>query len=248
MWNNFLNAFIFYLTLLQNTVIFIFMKQQTYSLWTLVELGQHVRDVLATDPLAPPNGRIRAVPDGRTIRYYTTIGLIDRPAAMRGRTALYSERHLQQLIAIKRLQTQGLSLAEVQRALAGLPDEELATLAGLPPVSPAPTPASRASQEAFWRAELPENACEMAASESPDMPDQSSGTHAEPELPAITDAGLYHGLALAPGVTLLLQGGAALSANDIRALRHAAAPLLDVLRQRGLNGNQHVHTIEDTNV
>lgn len=201
------------------------MKQQTdsLSLWTLVELGHQVQDALAADPLAPRNGRIRAVPDRRTIRYYTTLGLIDRPAAMRGRTALYGERHLQQLVAIKRLQAQGLSLAEVQQALAGLPDEELATLAGLPPASPTPPPAPR---KAFWRAELPEDTSEI------------SPASAVPEPPAITDADFYHGLALTPGVTLLLQGGPSLSADDIQALRHAVAPLLDILQRRGLNGNE----------
>ena len=44
------------------------------------------------------------VPDARTIRYYATLGLIDRPEAFRGRTALYGARHLSQLVAIKRLQ------------------------------------------------------------------------------------------------------------------------------------------------
>ncbi len=213
------------------------MKQQTYSLWTLNELGQQVRDALTADPLAPRNGRIRAVPDRRTIRYYTTIGLIDRPAAMRGRTALYSERHLQQLVAIKRLQARGLSLAEVQQALAGLPDEELAALAGLLPASPLPPPATR---EGFWRAELPEETSETAVKASSEMPAGLFEIDAESEPPAIAEADLYQGFTLAPGVTLLLQGGSALSADDIYALRHAAAPLLDALRQRGFNGNEHV--------
>ena len=51
-----------------------------------------------------PAARVRAVPDRRAIRWYTTIGLIDRPVAHRGRTALYGPRHLLQLVAVKRLQ------------------------------------------------------------------------------------------------------------------------------------------------
>ncbi len=213
------------------------MKQQTDTLWTLIELSQQVRDALAADPLAPPNGRIRAVPDSRTIRYYTTIGLIDRPAAMRGRTAFYSERHLQQLVAIKRLQAQGLSLAEVQKTLAGIPDEELATLAGLPPASPTP---ARTVREGFWRAELPEDTVAMAASASPTISHHAAEAKALPAPPDILSADLYHGLVLAPGVTLLLQGGAAPSPDDIRDLQHAAEPLLVLLRQRGLNHHDHV--------
>ena len=76
-----------------------------------------------------PSGRVRDVPDLRTIRYYTTLGLLDRPAAMRGRTALYGPRHLLQLVAIKRLQARGLSLAAVQERVVGLSDAALRRLA-----------------------------------------------------------------------------------------------------------------------
>ena len=69
------------------------------------------------------------MPDLRTIRYYTTLGLLDRPAAMRGRTALYGPRHLLQLVAIKRLQARGLSLAAVQERVVGLSDAALRRLA-----------------------------------------------------------------------------------------------------------------------
>ena len=75
------------------------------------------------------SGRVRDVPDLRTIRYYTTLGLLDRPAEMRGRTALYGRRHLLQLVAIKRLQARGLSLAEVQERVVGLSDAALRRLA-----------------------------------------------------------------------------------------------------------------------
>src|SRR5262245_32517001 len=79
--------------------------------------------------LAPNNGqvsgRVRDVPDVRTIRYYTTIGLIDRAAEMRGRTAFYGPKHLRQIVAIKRLQAQGMSLVQVQESLAGASAKKL---------------------------------------------------------------------------------------------------------------------------
>ncbi len=65
-----------------------------------------------------------------TIRYYTTLGLIDRALEMRGRTALYGPRHLLQLVAIKKLQAKGQALAEVQRTLAGQTDDALRALGG----------------------------------------------------------------------------------------------------------------------
>ena len=80
--------------------------------WTLAELAAEVAAALRD--VEPANGQVRAVPDERALRYYTTLGLLDRPAAMRGRTALYGPRHLLQLVAIKRRQAQGRSLAEIQ--------------------------------------------------------------------------------------------------------------------------------------
>src|SRR5436309_10972528 len=101
-------------------------------LWTIAELGAEAAVALAVDYAGPPNDRVRGVPCQRTIRYYTTLGLLDRPAEMQGRTALYGPKHLLQLVAIKRLQARGLSLAEIQRQLVGLPEKKLRGLAQLP--------------------------------------------------------------------------------------------------------------------
>jgi MerR HTH family regulatory protein len=114
--------------------------------WTLDELAERVDLALAVDYHGQPSGRVRAVPDRRAIRWYTTIGLIDRPVAHRGRTALYGPRHLLQLVAVKRLQAKGLALVAIQRELAGATDSQLAGVARLqmdarPTVLPGPVPA-----------------------------------------------------------------------------------------------------------
>src|SRR3954468_17018908 len=96
--------------------------ERTQDLWTIDELCGRVALALSVDYAGQASGRVRDVPDRRTIRYYTTLGLIDRPAEWRGRTALYGRRHLLQLVAIKRLQTHGLALAEIQARLLGLND------------------------------------------------------------------------------------------------------------------------------
>src|SRR6476660_3360448 len=97
--------------------------------YTIDELSAAVEAALAEGYGGPPNGRVRDVPDRRTIRYYTMLGLIDRPAEMRGRTALYGRRHLLQLVAIKKLQAQGLTLHQVQERLLGLTDGDLERIA-----------------------------------------------------------------------------------------------------------------------
>src|SRR2546423_9669729 len=102
-------------------------------MWTLDELVRRVAAALAAGAYpGAPNGRVRDVPDRRAVRWYTTIGLVDRPAALRGRTALYGPRHLLQLVAIKRLQAHGLSLGEIQARLVGRTDRALADVARLP--------------------------------------------------------------------------------------------------------------------
>src|SRR5262245_22136250 len=100
------------------------MTQHTENLWTIDELATQVAQALSVDYEGQASGRVRDVPNQRAIRFYTTLGLLDRPAEMRGRTALYNRQHLSQLVAIKRLQASGLSLADLQQRLAGLPGPE----------------------------------------------------------------------------------------------------------------------------
>lgn len=114
--------------------------------WTLSELVAEVANRIAALP-APKNGQVRAVPDERTVRYYGTIGLLDRPAAMRGRTALYGVKHVAQVVAIKRLQAMGRSLSEIQTLWPTLDDATLARMSGVAMPGP-PPPAAR---DAFWK-------------------------------------------------------------------------------------------------
>jgi uncharacterized protein YjbI with pentapeptide repeats len=105
----------------------------TEGLWTLDELVRRVADALAGGAYpGAPNGRVRDVPDRRAVRWYATIGLVDRPATIRGRTALYGPRHLLQLVAVKRRQAQGRTLADIQAELAGANDAVLRRIADLP--------------------------------------------------------------------------------------------------------------------
>jgi DNA-binding transcriptional MerR regulator len=73
------------------------------------------------------DGRVSPSPDARTVRYYTTLGLLDRPR-IEGREARYGRRHLVQLAAVKALQADGLSLGDVQARLYGRSERELEAL------------------------------------------------------------------------------------------------------------------------
>jgi DNA-binding transcriptional MerR regulator len=209
------------------------MSASSPSLWTIDELGTCAALALSVDYAGPPNGRVREVPDRRTIRYYTTLGLLDRPAEMRGRTALYGRRHLLQLVAIKRLQARGLSLAELQKQLLGLPDAELERLAQLPadlPKAGVPAeprqPTSNQRAAAFWStapAPVPE-ATEQALSRA---------ENGEPLSGAVVP---LQGILLADDVTLLLGASRPLEPDDLEAIRVVAEPLLKLLDRRRLLG------------
>jgi DNA-binding transcriptional MerR regulator len=189
------------------------MSQSSTPLWTLDELTAQVALALSVDYPGQPSGRVRDVPDARTVRYYTTLGLVDRPAALRGRTALYARRHLLQLVAIKRLQAHGLSLGEIQARLVGRTDRALADVARLP--------------EGTARAEA------TAPEADSDGPRRDSFWKEAPAPPSPGPASLV-GVPLAGGVTLLLEAARLPDEHDLSALRAASAPLLRLLKTRRL--------------
>lgn len=94
--------------------------------YSLDELSQEVTRELEKRNLlgAAADHRVSAAPDARTIRYYTTLGLLERPL-VQGRQARYGTHHLLQLLAVKALQSQGLALGDIQARLYGRDDTEL---------------------------------------------------------------------------------------------------------------------------
>jgi DNA-binding transcriptional MerR regulator len=200
--------------------------------WTLSELVEEASAALERVP-APDNGQIRAVPDERSLRYYTTLGLLDRPAAMRGRTALYGKRHLAQVVAIKRLQSNGKALAEIQAIFASLDDATLTRLSGvaLPRVA-APRAAARAD---FWRSPpgAPAPATDTAAATATAAAAATVPAAAAATAAATAAVSVSLRLSLAPGVDLLVDAtpGAPV---DLSAIARAAQPLLAELTRQGL--------------
>ena len=124
--------------------------------WSLEELAEKSQNYLTDEG---DSRRVQWKPNGRQIRYYSTLGLLDKPDTENGRVVWYGPRHLVQLLAIKRLQLDGLKLADIQRSLAGAKLGDLRRIAGLPEEIIADLPDSVTSQpqntvtrrqEAFW--------------------------------------------------------------------------------------------------
>ena len=85
--------------------------------------------------------RVQDAPSERTIRYYRTLGLLDEPVKV-GRERRYTRRHMLQLVAVKALQTRGLSHERIQSELYAKTDAELeAVIASAMPRGPAEPPA-----------------------------------------------------------------------------------------------------------
>jgi DNA-binding transcriptional MerR regulator len=267
--------------------------------WTIVELTERAAQTLAATPSAddgtPPrparaNGRIRDVPNERLVRWYVTVGLVDPPLSRRGRVAQYGRRHLLQLVAVKRRQAEGRSLAEIQAELAGATDEALAAVARVPdaragpealPAAPArfwarrpgqPGPQAHAAggtgpavHAAAEGAGPPVHAAAKgvgpavgAAAERAEPLTRAAAGEAGPAVyaaageagPAVhagvrrdradhgaddSPGGLVHGVRLAPGVTLLLEGaGREPGPEDVTEIVNAARPLLAELASRRL--------------
>ncbi|HEY7424789.1 MAG TPA: MerR family transcriptional regulator [Gemmataceae bacterium] len=194
-------------------------------LWTLDELSDQVAQALAVDYPGQASGRVREMPDIRTIRYYTTRGLIDRPAQMRGRTALYCRRHLLQLVAIKRLQAEGLSLTEIQKRVTGQTNAVLSKLARVPVRDRQAEETNDAARPQMEQtAEDRRNGNFWGASPAP-VPEVVQTNGGRPVFPLA-------GVTLDEGVTLLLEAARPLDELDVEALRSAAVPLLKTLRER----------------
>ena len=98
------------------------LQERELSLSELVEAAGRL--LLRLVP-PPSDGRVAELPDARTVRYYQTIGLIDKPLRYEGRSAVYAYKHLLQILAVKRLQAHGLTLAQIQRTLAGATASQL---------------------------------------------------------------------------------------------------------------------------
>jgi DNA-binding transcriptional MerR regulator len=212
--------------------------------WTILELAELAAETLAatqqTGPEGIParaNGRVRDVPNERLIRWYVTVGLVDPPLSRRGRVAQYGRRHLLQLVAVKRRQTEGRSLAEIQAELAGATDEMLAAVARVPDIEPAPQAepapppepvpqAAAAAPSRFWVRQPRQPSQPTPAAEPPGRPESGAG---------FSPAGLMHGVRLAPGVTLLIEGGDhEPGPDDVTEILNAARPLVRELADRGL--------------
>ncbi|MBI4499566.1 MAG: MerR family transcriptional regulator [Gemmatimonadetes bacterium] len=84
--------------------------------WSLRDLSMVSAAILEASAVRPINAAASAHPNERTIRFYVTKGLVAAPEG-RGTAAVYSYRHLLQVLAIKLRQMEGGTLAAIAQEL-----------------------------------------------------------------------------------------------------------------------------------
>jgi MerR HTH family regulatory protein len=94
-------------------------EYRTLAPWGLRDLAALAAGLLDASGVVPVNAAARARPSERTIRFYVTRGLVSPPDG-RGTAAVYSYRHLLQVLAIKLRQMEGATLEAMSREFEGL--------------------------------------------------------------------------------------------------------------------------------
>lgn len=87
--------------------------------WSLRDLSALAGGILEASGVVPINAAASARPSERTIRFYVAQNLVSPPEG-RGTAAIYTYRHLLQVLAIKLRQMEGATLETIVREFGGL--------------------------------------------------------------------------------------------------------------------------------
>ncbi len=88
----------------------------------LVVIANHLISLVVPEQ---PSERVAETLNERSLRYYITEGLIDRPVGKEGTAALYGYRHILQVLAVKLLQWSYFPIKRIGEILADRSNEEL---------------------------------------------------------------------------------------------------------------------------
>lgn len=91
---------------------------------TLAETVDLAQKVLDENKIAPSSKRASVTLSQRSVRWYTTVGVLDAPGRI-GHTAVYGRRHLLQLLYTRQAQSDGTPLDQIQKVTTLLSDQDL---------------------------------------------------------------------------------------------------------------------------
>jgi DNA-binding transcriptional MerR regulator len=201
-----------------------FHRYRGESSFTLAQYLGILREQIPQVAPSQTRYRVTVTPSERTIRFYTTNKLVDKPASGPGGTARYGYRHLLQVLAIKYLQSQYLPLVKIRSLVENVSNRDLEGL--IPAISPAAATHRAIAREDRTVAEgsfLPK----VFSFDPPQATPERAGVGAFIDSSA-TDNTWRH-IEVGPGIELHVHV-AALSELDIERLRGALLRELGVLR------------------
>lgn len=92
------------------------------------ELARAAEHFLRSTGTTQEKGTVADYPNERTIRFYITEGLLDQAIKKRGVTSVFGYEHLLTLLAIKKLQSDGLPISVIKTLIPDKTTEELEAL------------------------------------------------------------------------------------------------------------------------
>jgi DNA-binding transcriptional MerR regulator len=95
-----------------------------YAPWNARGLAAHATSLIDAAGIRPTNASARDAPSARSIRFYVSEKLLDRPEGT-GTAATYNYRHLLQLLAVKIRQREGQSLDSIKDEMSGVTGDML---------------------------------------------------------------------------------------------------------------------------
>jgi DNA-binding transcriptional MerR regulator len=90
-----------------------------------IELADEAARLLDQFVPRQERGSVTEVPDERMVRYYSSEGLIASPEGKQGSAAVYGYAHLLQLLAVKKLQADHLSIKNIRELVEGKSERDL---------------------------------------------------------------------------------------------------------------------------
>jgi DNA-binding transcriptional MerR regulator len=90
-----------------------------------IELADEAARLLDQFVPRQERGSVTEVPDERMVRYYSSEGLIASPEGKQGSAAVYGYAHLLQLLTVKKLQADHLSIKNIRELVEGKAEREL---------------------------------------------------------------------------------------------------------------------------
>lgn len=106
-----------WITIMEPIVIEQYSSRNDFRIEELLEIANDLIEDIAP---SQPSDRVSKSLTERTLRYYISKGLVDKPSGKEGVSALYEYRHLLQILAVKRLQASFLPVKTIEDMLTGL--------------------------------------------------------------------------------------------------------------------------------